>query len=412
MKTTINKVNLNQILFIICVVVPFFNNYELSFAIWISSIFVTLKPNYSVEFIKYISIFLIILVLAILVGFFYDHRLYFVIRDITYLLKPISGLLLGYQLFNKKIKNPFQFIVYAGVSIAIYHLCLVAYGIVIEGARNVRDIREQAGYFNDFEIYSLVILVFKNQLKLILSKKRYTLFLVILSLSSFFYLARTNFIQFIILVLALKGFFILNKRALKVIFTIITFSIIAYTSIYYYNPMRNGKGIDEFLYKIKIAPTEAFSTKINRENWKQFNDNYRSYENIRTVQQLSHNNSLFFGEGIGSQVDLKQKTYLGDMELRFISFLHNGYMTILLKTGFLGLLIYLSSILFFFKRNLSRNNELKNVNYFFIGTGIFLIFSNWVFMGIYNLEDTKSLFIGFMFAYKNDLQIRFNTSKV
>jgi hypothetical protein len=176
--------------------------------------------------------------------------------------------------------------------------------------------------------------------------------------------------------------------------------------------MRNGKGVDEFLYKIKIAPTEAFSTKINRENWKQFNDNYRSYENIRTVQQLSHNNSLFFGEGIGSQVDLKQKTYLGDMELRFISFLHNGYMTILLKTGFIGLLIYLSSILFFFKRNLSRNNELKNVNYFFIGTGIFLIFSNWVFMGIYNLEDTKSLFIGFMFAYKNDLQIRFNNSKV
>jgi O-antigen ligase len=288
----------------------------------------------------------------------------------------------------------------------------VAYGIVIEGARNVRDIREQAGYFNDFEIYSLVILVFRNQLKLILSKKRYALFLIILSLSSFFYLARTNFIQFIILVLALKGFFILNKRALKVIFTIITFSIIAYTSIYYYNPMRNGKGVDEFLYKIKIAPTEAFSTKINRENWKQFNDNYRSYENIRTVQQLSHNNSLFFGEGIGSQVDLKQKTYLGDMELRFISFLHNGYMTILLKTGFIGLLIYLSSILFFFKRNLSRNNELKNVNYFFIGTGIFLIFSNWVFMGIYNLEDTKSLFIGFMFAYKNDLQIRFNNSKV
>ncbi len=403
MKITINKAILNQVLFIICVVVPFFNIYELSFTVWMAAIAITLKNNYSVEFVKYISIFIIIFVLAITVGFFYSYSLYFTIRDITYLLKPITGLLLGYQLFNKHIKNPFQFVVYAGVSIAVYHLILVGYGF-IAGAKNVREIREYGGYFNDFEVYTLVILLFSNQFNLQFSKKRNTIFLLILAVSSFFYLARTNFIQFIILVIALKGIFVLNKRAIKVVGTTLILVVAGYAAVFYYNPVRNGKGFDEFLYKIKMAPAEAFSTKINRDDWKQFNDNYRSYENIRTVEQLSYNESFLFGEGIGSQVDLKQKVYLGDMELRYISILHNGYMTVLLKTGLLGLGIYLLSIFFFFRKNNETTEALKNIHYLFIGTGVFLIVSNWVFMGFYNLIDTKTLLIGFLFAYKNDLK--------
>jgi hypothetical protein len=403
MKIILNKANLNQFLFITCVITPFFNIYELSFLVWIIAIFFTIKNNYSFEFIKYLSVFLIIFLLAIVVGFFFNYSLYFTIRDITYLLKPISGLLLGYQLFHKSIKNPFQFIVYAGVSIAIYHLILVGYGVLFAGARNVREIREHGGYFNDFEIYTLVLLVFKDKFNLGFSKKRGIIFLAILGLSSFFYLARTNFIQFVILVMAIKGIFVLNRKSLTIITIIFAVVISGYTAIYYYNPVRNGKGMDEFLYKIKMAPGEAFSTKINRDDWLKFNDNYRSYENIRTVQQLTYNSNLLFGEGIGSQVDLKQKVYLGDMELRYISILHNGYMTVLLKTGLFGLVIYLYSIFFFFKRKTYSDLNLINIQSLFIGTGVFLIMSNWVFMGFYNLIDTKSLLIGFLFAYKNEL---------
>ena len=35
---------------------------------------------------------------------------------------------------------------------------------------------------------------------------------------------------------------------------------------------------------------------------------------------------------------------------------------------------------------------------------IFLIFSYWVFLGFYNLIDTKTLLIGYLFAYKNQIQ--------
>lgn len=403
MSITISKSLFNQILFIICVVVPFFNIYEFSFVFWILAIVLTLKNNYSLEFLKFLSIFFAVFFIAIIVSLFFQHDLYFVIRDVTYLLKPISGLLLGYQLFHKSIKNPFQFLVYAGVSIASYHLILVGYGFIFAGAKSVSQIREHGGYFNDFEVYTLIILIFGKQLNLHFNKQKHILFLIILTVSSFFYLARTNFIQFVILFMALKGLLIINKRAIIVLSLVLFLTISGYTAVYYYNPIRKGKAIDEFLYKIKMAPSEAFSTKINREDWKKFNDNYRSYENIRTIQQLSHNNAILFGEGIGSQVDLRQKVYLGDMQLRFISILHNGFMIVILKSGFLGLSIYLFSIFYFFKKNKYSNETLQNINYLFVGTGVFLIVSNWVFLGFYNLIDTKSLLIGFLFAYKNEI---------
>lgn len=347
--------------------------------------------------------------MAIVSGLFYKNDLYFTIRDVSYLLKPVFGLIIGYQLFFEKIKNPFRLIVYAGVAIALYHLFLVFWGIIVEGARNVREIREEAGYFNDFEIYTLIFLLFHKEFQLNFTIKKTRLFILILATSSFFYLARTNFIQFIVLFIAMKGMLVLNKKAITILAAAVLFSLLGYLAIYSYNPKRNGDGIDEFLYKIKNAPIEAFSTKINRGNWKDFHDNYRSYENVRTIEQMSHNNTFLFGEGIGSQVDLKQKVYLGDMELRHISILHNGYMTILLKSGIPGLLILFASIFFFFKKFSSYSEIDSNINFIFIGTGLFLVFSNWVFMGFYNQIDTKSLLIGFLFAYKIHLK-KTNTS--
>ena len=404
MKLTLNKELYFQILYMICVIIPFFNNYELSFLVWLVASLLTIKQKYATPFLKYLSYFILIISISFFVGLFFNYKLYFIIRDITYLLKPIFGLILGYQLFYDKTKNPFQFIVYAGVAIASYHLFLVAWGILIEGARNVREIRDHGGFFNDFEVYTLIILLFHRQFQLNFSKQKTRLFISILALSSFFYLARTNFIQFVILFMAMKGWLVLNKRSITVLSTLFVVSVIGYAAIYNYNPKRNGNGLDEFLYKIKLIPLEAFATKINRDDWKDFHDHYRSYENVRTVEQLSHNGNLLFGEGMGSQVDLKQKVYLGDMELRHISILHNGYMTIFLKSGIPGVLILFGSIFYFFKKFNSYNEIDTKINLLFLGTGVFLIFSYWVFLGFYNLIDTKTLLIGYLFAYKNHIQ--------
>lgn len=404
MKLTLNKELYYQIIFMVCVIVPFFNNYELSFLVWLIASVFTIKKKYSIPFLKYLSFFILIFSLAFFVGLFFNYKLYFIIRDLTYLLKPVFGLILGYQLFYDKTKNPFQFIVYAGIAIASYHLFLVFWGIFIEGAHTVAALRDIGGYFNDFEVYTLIILLFHQQFQLNFSKQKTRIFIGVLALSSFFYLARTNFIQFVILFMAMKGWLVLNKRSLTIFSTLLFFSVLSYTVIYNYNPKRGGNSFDEFLYKIKLIPLEAFATKINRNDWKDFHDHYRSYENVRTVEQLSHNNNLLFGEGMGSQVDLKQKVFLGDMELRHISILHNGYMTVFLKSGIPGLLLLFGSIFFFFQKFNSYNELDLKINVLFLGTGVFLIFSYWVFMGFYNLIDTKTLLIGYLFAFKNNIK--------
>ena len=388
----------------ICVIIPFFNNYELSFLVWLIVALVTIKKSYSVTFIKHLSYFILIISIAFFVGLFFDYAIYYIIRDITYLLKPIFGLILGYQLFYDKIKNPFQFIVYAGVAIASYHLGLVTWGIFIKGARTVGQVREYGGYFNDFEVYVLIILLFSKQFQLNFFRQKTILFLIILGLSSFFYLARTNFIQFVILFMAMKGLLVLNKRSLMVIISLLISIVACYIAILSYNPKRNSTGLEEFLFKVKNAPIEAFSTRINRADWKDFNDNYRSYENISTIQQLSNHHNVIFGEGIGSRVDLKQKIFLGDQNLRFISILHNGYMTVYLKSGLIGVLLLLISIFYFFKKQNSYSDLDSQINLLFFGTGVFLIFSYWVFLGFYNQIDTKTLLIGFLFAFKNQIK--------
>ncbi|MDN3678429.1 hypothetical protein QWY90_14030 [Flavobacterium paronense] len=378
------------------------NNYELTFAIWSLTAFFTIQKVYTIGIIKQLLCFVLIIALAIAVFFFKNHQLYFVIRDITYLIKPFIGLLIGYQLCKKFPLLAFKTIVFIGFFIAIIHLFLIFNAVIFYKATTVNDIRFYGGYFSDFEVYALIVVLFHEKFQLNLSRQKAILYAIVIGFSAFMYLARTNFIQFIILFLALKGYFEVNKRSITVVVSVLILTGIGYTVIYNMNPKRNGEGIEALLYKIKIAPIEPFKTKINRDDWKDFNDNYRSYENIMTVRQVSREGlfSTFFGQGLGAQVDLKQEVWLGDMNLRYISILHNGFMTIFLKTGLLGLFVYFISIYLLFKKTKSNFPIVNQINLLFVGTGVFLIFSNWVFMGVYNLSDNKSILIGFLFCLR------------
>jgi hypothetical protein len=402
MATVIKKTFLYQLLFAICIYVPYFDSYELTFAVWSFSALLTITNTYSIGIIKQLLCFVSILGLASIVLLFKKYQLYFIIRDFTYLIKPILGLLIGYQLCKKFPQKAFQTIVYTGFFIAIIHLCLIVFAVLFYKVRTVNDIRFFGGFFSDFEVYALIIVFFHNKFELNFSKKRILLFTTVIAISVFMYLARTNFIQFVILFLAIKGYFQINKKSITVVVSVLIIGIIGYSTILFINPKRNGPGIEAFLYKIKIIPEEAFKTKINRDDWKEFNDNYRSYENIMTVRQVSREGiyPIVFGQGLGSKVDLKQEVWLGDMNLRYISILHNGFMTIFLKTGLLGLFIYFISIYLLFKKATETYPIIQNTNLLLIGTGVFLIFSNWVFMGVYNLSDNKSILIGLLFCFR------------
>ena len=402
MNTIFTRVSYYQLLLALCIAVPILNIFELTFGLWGVAILITLQNRYSFIIFNHILIYSLILFIALFSSIGNHFQIYLYLKDITYMLKPIMGLLLGYQLFKGNISRAFPTLINIGLIIAIIHIILVIIAFLIGNASNVAILRENCGYFSDFEVYTLIFLLFHKKFNVEISKQRLYLYVVIMIISSFFYLARTNFIQFIILMVALKGYFTITIKSIKVVISVLIATVIGYAIIYNLNPKRDGSGIEQFLYKIKNAPIEPFKTKIDVTNWKDINDNYRSYENILTIRQVIEKGSrtIISGEGIGSTVDLKQKMWLQSSFMRYIPFLHNSYMTALLKSGILGVLLLLFYIYFLLKNQKSNIPLVQNINMLLIGTGIFLIISNWVFLGMYNTSDNKSILVGFLIAFR------------
>jgi hypothetical protein len=403
------------LLYILCLVILLFNNYELTFVVWSAVALITLRSSFSKNFVLIISCYIAILIISFLTElFFYDHSIYNKIRDTTYLLKPIIGLLIGYNFAKKYGGNALNFIINCGVFLSIIHLVIILYSILAHKTLSVSEIRHYAGYFNDFEPYVFVLILFATKFNIDIPKKKRFLYLGIVATSIFCYLSRTNFIQLLILILAVKGFFNLNVKSIKVISFTILLTLVSYTLIYNSNPKRKGTFTEEFLYKVKIIPIEAFKTKINKEDWKDFNDNFRSFENIKTVNQIFYGGTqaVISGNGLGATVDIGRVMVTNDgTKVRYYPFLHNAFSTILLKSGVLGIIIYLLSIYLITKKTITNNIQISNLNKLLLGSGIFLLMSSWVFMGFYLKLDSKSILIGLLLGYREYLKNQLVNSK-
>ena len=149
-STKISKDFLYQILFAICILVTYLNNYELTFLVWIAVILATIKRHYSLTILQYIFPYISILVVAFIAWFYYDNTIYEVIRDITYLLKPILGLVVGYQLCRNANMKVIQTIIYVGFIIAVIHLGIIFFTAVVHRIINIHELRKYAGYFSEF----------------------------------------------------------------------------------------------------------------------------------------------------------------------------------------------------------------------------------------------------------------------
>jgi hypothetical protein len=406
-----------QILFILCVGVTYINIYELTFAVWIFTIGLTVKKRYSTTIFNYILIHVIILFIALLSYFLYDNSVYNAIRDVTYLIKPILGFIVGYQLCNSYNCNPYKTIINTGFLIALLHLGILLYNIVIHKVTQMHELRSLAGYFSDFEIYALIVVQFHKQLNIELNKPKFLILISIIGFSSFLYLSRTNFIQYGILLIAMKGYLVLTKKSIKVILISTTTILIAYGFIYNANLKRNAEGLEALLFKIRNAPIEAFKTKIDKSDYQDFNDNFRSYENIAAVKQVTQEgtSAILFGKGLGATVDIGRVMYTNDQTfVRYEPILHNGYMTVFLKSGLIGVFFLIVFLFYLFKQPKSDIELVKQVNLLLVGTAFFLIVANWVLLGLFLKLDNKAIIIGFLLCYKelNIKQINLQISKI
>lgn len=386
-------------------------SYKINFALqflFLIGILLTTKCKISKPTLLIIAPLVLIFIIGLL-GFFYEkHDLSFIIKDITYFLKPINGILLSYFLFRKGFDLVIflKTILFVGCLTAFIHL----FGIFILGdfANNsIHKLRGDFGLDNFIEIFAFYILLFsKKHMNEWLIRKKVFRFLVLffLLISIYLYFSRTMLVVFFVMGFSLLGYAKITVKTLKFIGIAVVSILVLYAYLFSVKLDRNAKGAEAFLYKIKIAPEEIFKSKIDRNNHKELWDHWRGYEAKRAIYLMEKNpTSYFIGTGFGSLVNLKfQAPVGGEGGMKYISRLHNGYIFVLYKTGILGLLLYFvfltSLYMKIYRFNTNNSNQIL-VNRLISSIGLFYIFTTLIISGIYIPRDAVVFVLGGLLSF-------------
>lgn len=376
-------------------------NFFIQF-LFLVGLFKVRKVKISVSFFYQILPLIVIFGIGFLGMFLNSHPLSFIFKDVTYFLKPIICISIGYLVFYKNedvgvlVKNIF----YIGLLSATIHIVGVLFFSNFLKS-SINSIRDDFGFDSFIEIFAFYFLIYsKNWFgeRLVFDKIKYWSCILVLLLSIFIYFSRTMLIVFFLGYLSLKGYTKITKKSLRYIGLIILFFLLFYMYLFSIKIERNSNGIEAFLYKIKIAPEEIFKTKINREDHKDIWDHWRAYEAKRAFALMNdHKESYLLGNGYGSLVNLKFKAPIGEKDMKYISKLHNGYIFVFYKCGIFGILLLLYFLIkLYLKTYLPYNKNLTLFyNYKFISfIGVFYLFSSLIITGIYIPRDTIIFVLG------------------
>lgn len=360
-----------------------------------------------------VAILFLILGIALVSAVYNKPTVYNFIRDLIYFTKPIMLILLGY-FFAKIIddwKLTLKALIYAGTGYAVYHIIHIF--LYTDFANfTIARVRAVNGLSNIIEMFAIALIILGNKFQefgVFRKKSIKYLLLTILLISFLSYFSRTMFVGLIFLVLGVLNYLKLNKKGLKYLVIISLFFIALYTYLFTAKIDRDGKGIENFFYKLKIAPSEIFSPEIDLSDHAKLWDHWRAYEAYCAFQDLNKSSINYIaGKGLGAMVDLRFPAPIStEGNVRYIPHLHNGYVFVLFKTGLLGLFLYLFFLfsLYFQAYKKTKSIEIKSFRNLLSATSLYLIFSSLIISGVYNLQEEVVMILGvFLFLKSNSIK--------
>lgn len=359
------------------------------------------------SFLGLLAPFLIILGIGIVSYFFKLTLLYDFIKDLLYFLKPVLAITAGYFIAKRinSYKGILNNIIIISTIFAIIHLVKIGVYLGFDFV-SINEIRRIGGLSNFFEMFALMILITekKNKSYKIKPKLLKQIAFILISISFVLYFSRNMLVSILIFVLAFNGSLKLSKKGIKYGFLSLLFFGIFYTYLSLNEFQRDKGGIDSFLYKLKIAPSEIFNfnTKVDRNNDAELWDHWRAYEAGRAIDQMVGIPSYLFGNGFGALVDLKFSAPLAGENMRYIPILHNGYVYVFFKTGFLGLFLLFFILVYLYRIGYQKTHhyDLKIINNIIGGFGVYYLFTNLIVTGVYNPVEPSSILLGVLFFYK------------
>ncbi len=320
-----------------------------------------------------IKLYLILMLVGMIVGIINlsctGHTIYSYGKHIYYFIFPILYWMIG-DMIVRKSKNSNNIIMelfVAAFACTVYDILNSIFAILSSSYNGLHQLRGLIGNGSVYPVLVIAILVLYKDLKI---KRKSQIVIISLSLLSIFiHFSRTYLLELIVIML-FSGIL----KNLKKSFRVFLIALIGIITAYCIVPTIFNDYIEKIIYSV----TEL---KIN-SNWDyiSINNNWRGYELYCELKHFS-NSSVFeqlFGGGFGSTLDVFNYAYLVTDEDSLI-FLHNGYGTVLMIWGCLGVIVYILWVINLYRvagriKNVSSQKMLKGmtviimiVSYFIMG---------------------------------------------
>ena len=316
----------------------------------------------------------------------YDQNNYLVLKGLGYALSPFLYTLIGMYLFRiVKIAIINNWFVFWGI---FFSLLTIILGIANFGMTYFADpsrLREFYLWPVSFPIVAFIIFLFKSE-NPVPGRKFWAL---LCALAVFLASSRTYIILFL---LTFAVFLYLQKKTVFYVF----FLILGFFLIFVLGKITTS---NQLLVKFQRSSEEVKFKDYKSD--KEINTNYRGFESARALFTYLDGSylNLIFGHGLGKNIDLGVKVKLGENYLSEVPIIHNGYLLLLVKQGFLGVLIFAV----FFLSLLGKAPNFGVFEYGLVYSSIIaLLISNIVISSFFSKEMFNIwILLGYLYRYKN-----------
>ena len=352
--------------------------------------------------------FVAAIVVGLVAGIGADRYLYF--KDAWYYSNPAVIIAVGFVLGRllNDVKRGLRAFVVGGTLVALYHLIpFVLYpDLLLRQATQIRGLVGTGYYATSLVVIVLVGWWGRWRSALGLSPAFAWLALLLCSASTVLSFSRTMAMVVVLGSLAMGGFFV--RREWLRVGLFIAALVLGLGVLQATVDTDSVQAKRSFIGKLARSADELsvqdYSTRLD------INTNWRGYETSRALDSWKQAGlaKQVFGQGFGAQVDLGLFQNLSTDSrgaVRFIPIFHNGYVYLLVKTGVVGVLLYLGALGWMYRVGRrtagGRSDDPATLQGRALqGCVVVLAVSTWVVAGAFNKFDMFSflMLIGFLLA--------------
>lgn len=378
-----------------------FNSYFLLLAlfVWLSKRR-TFPKSLSVVYLSFAGILSTGMAMGI------SNEIYPYFKDVWYFVNPLIVITVGYCFGAQTplLRPTLRIVLIAGALLATQHLSKFALNPSLFSlpATEVRTIAGNGNFVVGISFALLLGSFGKWRESFGINTPIGWLMLTIGAASVSLSYSRTLVLVALIFWAALQGFMVGKRFAKFLILGISLFAALATLATF----VPRATEAEKKTFTGKLLRSAQELTVSDYQDEQSINDNFRGFETARALKSYSDGGvpSWLAGRGFGHFVDLGVSLNLGDGPMRYIPIFHNGIIYVLVKTGALGLCLYLLCCCWLFIRGARASRDIESTvataGRVVQGCVAVLVFTSWLISGPFNKSALFAvlLVLGFSLA--------------